>query len=371
MIILLLALLFSLGILFSVILPYFNRPYIIAVVHKDQSDTVSLHPTRLRAALSIAWEDFWEDRSPPMNLQLKHYTYEGDGPLQGEIVEQLEEDRVIAFIGDFTSRTTQELASIAHTMEVPHLSPIATDEMITIEYPWTFSPRTRLKHETQTIIEIIETQLQHQQIILLVTDTVGLMNRYDDFKEQALTRGLEIVLDIKIDGEREDFSTILEKIISLPSDVPMVSFILSRQTIHLYQQMKVQDLSHPKISSANVMSQELLHYLGEASEGVYSALVSFHLLAEEDEKSRDFSRDYITSLGTGSVDNTALSIYESLWVLLDVIEEVGIEAEKIKERLLTYRGRPLTGYISFDSSGLLKENNHLIILIENGRMVTP
>lgn len=348
------------------VLPSFNKPYTIAVVHISQAHTASLHPTRLRAALSLAWDDYWAERKPNQKIQLKHYTYEGDGPILSEIINALEEDRVIALIGDFTSSTTKELATIANHLRVPHLSPIATDETIIEEQPWTFSPRTRLKHESEAIIGIIQDELLCSNLILLATDIAGFMNRYQDFKERALGLGLEILLDIEIDSRMEDFGAIINEIQEIPSATPIVSFISSNQTVDFYQQLSIQGLGHPRISSAAVINQEIVGYLGEAGEGVYSAIVSFFLVAEEEKKSRDFSANYMEFLGTGRVDNTAISIYESLWALLEVIEEVGVDPEKIREGLLAYRGRPLTGYVSFDTSGLLAENNHLVAQIRDG-----
>lgn len=356
------------GLFIFLLLPYLNRPYTIAVVKKSQSETASLNPTRLKAALSLAWDDYWKNTSPQRPLQLEYYIYEGDGPLESEIKRDLQEDNIIAIIGDISSSATWELASIADTLEVPHLSPIATDEAIMRDYPWTFSPRTRLKHESQAIIEIIQEILECKSLILLYTDTSGFIFRYQDFKDRILELGLEILLEIEIHPQLEDFRPIIEKIEEFPPTVPLVTFLSSGHTIDLYQQIKIQDLTHPKISSSVVMTQEMVEYLGEAGEGVYSAIVSFYLYGEEEEKSRDFSTDYVNFLGTGRVDNTALSIYESLWVLLDVIEEIGVEAQKIREGLLTYRGRPLTGYVSFDSYGLLEENNHHIVQIEDGAL---
>lgn len=352
------------------ILPYLHRPYIIAVVNKSQSETASLNPTRLKAALSLSWDKYWEGSNPKRPLELRYYTYENDGPAQSRIEEQLKDDNVIAVIGDISSAATWELAAIAHYLEVVHLSPIATDEEIMIDHPWSFSPRTRLQHESEAIIAIIEEQLDCSGVIILYTDISGFLNRYQDFKERAIERGLSIFLDLEIDSQLEDFRPIIDKIQELPPTAPVVSFISSSHTIDLYQQMIIQNLPHPRISSAAVIDQEMVGYLGEAGEGVYSAIVSFHLLAEKEKKSSDFSANYIRLLGTGRVDNTALSIYESLWALLDVIEEVGVEPKKIREGLLAYQGKPLTGSISFDGFGLLEKNNHLVVQIEDGKLIT-
>lgn len=347
-----------------------HRPYVIAVVKKSQSETQSLNPTRLKAALSISWDDYWEEKGPRRNLELQYFTYNEEGPAHSTIEEELSEDRVIALIGDISSSTTQELAAIAHRMEIPHLSPIATDETIIEGHPWSFSPRTRLKHESQAIIEIIQNNLETHGLILLSTDMSGFKFRYNDFKERANRAGMDILLDLDIHTQQEDFSSIIEQIEKIPSHIPLVTFLSTSHTIDLYQQLKVMGLSHPKVSTAITMTQEIVPYLGEAGTGTYAPIISFYLEGEKDEKSSGFANTYGEILGTGRVDYSALSIYESLWVLLEVIEEVGQEPEKIRQGLLSYRGRPLVGYVSFNENGLLQENNHLVAQIRDGEIIS-
>lgn len=347
---------------------------IILFVIKDQSDTMSLNPTRLETAAQLALEQHTRDTGDTAAHPRHHFiSYTGDEAIGAELARDfiLENPDVVALVGDISSTGTRLLANVAQELEVPHLSFFATDESIFGLSEWSFSYRERVSHETDALLFLIEDHLVLERPLLIVNDLTNLVPRWREVGTALEESGIRVSGVVEVPRDSFDFTDDIERIVEDEFNADgVVSFLTADQTEHMLQQFTRAGVSMPVLLSGVVLDYENLVDFAGLDLDIYSFAFEHTLRLHEgnDELLTEFARRYQLSMGVRRVDSLGPWIFDGIMMLHECLDEHSTRVE-LRDALSRFDEERMVGNVRFDETGSLPERTFRLIRLEAGSIV--
>ncbi|MCB0333216.1 MAG: ABC transporter substrate-binding protein [Bdellovibrionales bacterium] len=134
---------------------------------------------------------------------------------------------------------------------------------------------------------------------------------------------------------------------------------------NLYRQLRQLGITTPVYAYHSPSDPEVLSGLGTLQDGV--KFVATPEVTSGSPSFEAFLDQYKTLYPEGpAIDFLLRSSYDAIMTLIQSIEAVGPDSEKVKNYLLAYQGEGAVGHISFDSNGDVENINFVLRQIKDG-----
>lgn len=348
-----------------------GREATIVIISRDQSDTASLNPSRLRITADLALRSYQAGPHRAVRISHKLITYSGDesnGVAQAE--QYLKKDRhVIALVGDIGSSGTRLVAELADRYKLPHLSFFATDDAIFEQYPWSFSYRSTLQQETAVLLDILLRHLSAQRLTVVKTSNASLNARLANLKSLMVGSGLEIVTEYEFGRDIHDFRSCIARHDWTGTDA-LLLFLSSAQTEHCLQQLNMGGITVPIVLSSISVPEAVLDELSSINLSMYSLMPSAQVRLDRltDERFVPFKSLYPVAMGNNRFDSLGLWAYDGFLLLHEFLQQAS-SPEQVRQALSALLGNRMVGNIRFNSSGILEDSTFTAVRLEGGSFV--
>lgn len=344
----------------------------IVIVTKDQEDTQSLNPTRINVAASLALEDYEKTRSP-VKIAHQIITYTGDEEegyrLAKEYIQN--DSSVVAIVGDFNSKGTEFMVSLAEEFEVPHLSFFATDEALFSDKPWSFSYRGRLIHEQEVMLELLTEHVPVSSIAVICSDVSNLKQRWEQLRTKLEGSDVVVHLSELVTSDERNFRLYMDWLVEEQDHYDaIVLFLAAGQIEHFIQQLLIAKIYKPIILSGVNLSPEGVTELQGLTIPMYSFSPRMFLKIgqKNDSDFQSFVDRYRVAMGYHRFDSLGIWVYDGLRLLHSLLQEEE-NPEQIRYLLEQYEGERMVRPISFDQDGKLRDSIFVPVQILRGQFV--
>jgi branched-chain amino acid transport system substrate-binding protein len=312
-------------------------------------------------------------RGRPLALVVKDD--EADSNRAIDVATELRDNRgVVAVIGHVNSAQTLAAAKIYNDERngVVAITPASTSPLIAEAGPWTFRVCPSELNHGATLARWIYGKLgRRRAAILYANDGYG-RGVHDSFIPAFVREGGEIVGDDPyLPALYEDDRALdpyLERAIRNRMDALVIAG-QSAEALKILRAARRLGYTGPVFASEAATD---LKDAGPIAEGVY--IPSAFVPDRHTTAAQQFVKAYIDRYRE-LPDSRGAMAYDAVYLLKQVIEEVGTDRRKIRDRLAAVgRGAPayegITGTIAFDENGDAVGKEVTIGVVENGRLVT-
>lgn len=271
----------------------------------------------------------------------------------------IEQDKVIALTGGYSSDVTLALASVADHRKTPLLITTGSADMITeIDWDYVFRINQPLSEYSKTLIEFLKEVLELKSVVILHDN--GLFGRSGaiEFSEQASELGWKIVLQESYEPGTLDFKPLLTKAkAAKPDAVYMISYV--NEAALLMKQSKELNIT-PKVfagAGAGFTLPAFLELAGSAAENVLSATLWTPQLPYPGAK--EYYNNYLRRFGS-ETDYHGAEAYASIHVIADALKRASeLTPQGVREALVRTNMMTAFGPVRFTSYGNKRQQNSL------------
>ncbi len=275
-------------------------------------------------------------------------------------VEKLiEQDKVIALTGGYSSDVTHAAALVAERRHVPFLITTGSADMITeMGWDYVFRLNQPLSEYSRTLIEFLQEVLQPRSVVIL-HDT-GLFGRSGaiEFSEQASEMGWKIVMQEGYQQGIADFKPLLAKAKAAKPDVVyMISYV--KEAALIMKQSRELNFT-PKVfagAGAGFTLPEFLELAGSAADNVVSATLWTPQVPYPGAK--EYYNNYLKRFGA-EPDYHGAEAYASVYVVADALKRAKeLTPQAVREALVKTNLMTAFGPVRFTSYGNKTQQNLL------------
>ncbi len=286
-------------------------------------------------------------------------------PSQGvnAIQKLISTDKVKVVYGAAASSVTLAMAPIAEKNKVILFSSISsTDDLINAgDYIFRNVPSNKVQGITAAKFLINDLKIKNIAI-LGENDDYGI-NLSQSFKKKVLELGANIVAEENYSSSDNDFRTQLNKIKEKNAEAIFVPGNYE-ETILIIKQMKELGMNIPTIGGDGSYSDLLIKNLKDKAEGFYCTVMG---LDENSDFFVKFKKIFIKKYNKKPNVYDAYA-YEAGNILLEAINNVGYDADKIKNYLYNTTFNSLTGKLKFDKNGEVNRDYNVVV-VKNGNFI--
>jgi branched-chain amino acid transport system substrate-binding protein len=275
-------------------------------------------------------------------------------------VEKLiEQDKVIALTGGYSSDVTLAVALVADRRQVPFLITTGSADMITeIGWDYVFRLNQPLSEYSKALIEYLHEVLKPKSVAILYENGMFGRSGAVEFSEQASELGWKIVLKEAYQPGTVDFKALLGKAKAAKPDVVyMISYV--NEAALLMKQSRELNLT-PKVfagAGAGFTLPEFPEIAGSASEKVLSA--SLWTPQVQYPGAKEYYNNYLKRFGA-ETDYHGAEAYASIHVLADAFKRSKeLTPQGTREALEKTNMMTAFGPVKFTAYGNKKQQNSL------------
>jgi branched-chain amino acid transport system substrate-binding protein len=275
-------------------------------------------------------------------------------------VEKLiEQDKVIALTGGYSSDVTLAVAAVADRRRVPFLITTGSADMITeMGLDYVFRLNQPLSEYSKTLIEFLQEVLKPKSVVILHDN--GLFGRSGaiEFSEQASELGWKIVMQEGFAPGTVDLKPLLGKAKAVKPDVVyMIAYV--NEAALLMKQSRELNFT-PKVfagAGAGFTLPEFLELAGSAAENVLSATLWTPQVPYPGAK--EYYNNYLKRFGA-EPDYHGAEAYASIQVVADALKRAKeLTPQGIREALVKTNMMTAFGPVRFTSYGNKRQQNTL------------
>ncbi|MEW6685380.1 MAG: penicillin-binding protein activator [Candidatus Edwardsbacteria bacterium] len=329
------------------------------------SEKYAMYGQAVKEGVEIALEEY---KAKGEELSLESIDTEGD-PIKALKATQklIEEEKVLAIVGDVVSMPTIAAAGVANSLGTPLISPTASEERISSIGPYIFQLQKNDEVEAEKIAEYAVKKLSISIFAILYSkDSAGEAMK-KAFEEKATKLGGKIVISESYEPGTTDFKTSILKIqekeplaLFVPCSPEEIAMIAPQLVLH---KLKVQILG-----PGSWHSEKTIQKGEEYIEGVIFAAPLPNKI--EKPEIQNFIDNYKKKFKK-EPSRMAAQGYDAMKILLQVMERGVDSRDKLKERLSkikVFSGISGNLYLSKEkTSG--EESNFAIFTIKNKQIV--
>ncbi len=276
------------------------------------------------------------------------------------VVERLiEQDKVIALTGGYSSDVTHAAALVAERRHVPFLITTGAADMITeMGWDYVFRLSQPLSEYSKTLIEFLQEVLKPKSVVILHDN--GLFGRSGaiEFSEQASEMGWKILIQEAYKPGTADFKSLLGGVKAANPDVVyMISYV--KEAALLLKQSRELNLT-PKAfagAGAGFTLPEFFELAGSAADKVVSATLWTPQVPYPGAK--EYYNNYLKRFGA-EPDYHGAEAYASVYVVADALKRAKeLTPQAIREALAKTNMMTAFGPVRFTSHGNKTQQNLL------------
>jgi branched-chain amino acid transport system substrate-binding protein len=302
--------------------------------------------------------DFYDDQSKP------------DQAVQG-VSKLVDQDRVIAVLGAYSSENTKAIINPVNTRHVPLLIPTATaDNVMDSKSPWVFRICAGARDYAAATIEFLKHNGAPKTMAIVYEKTNFGQANMQAMKEAARDAGIGVLAAEEYEARAPDYKAVLRRVKSKNPDVIyFCSYLLDATT--LMRQAQEVDLNPKYFTSAGTgfAAAEFPTSKGAGKNAEYTFSVSQWLPEAPWTGSREFDAAYFKRTNTHPQYH-AIQAYQTLLTAAQAINNAkSTDADKVRDALKNIDLKTSAfGRIKFDASG---QNQHVVLItqVQGGRYV--
>ncbi len=268
--------------------------------------------------------------------------------------------------GAIGSSIVMACAPIANEKKVVLFSAGATSPLIRNAGDYVFRNRLSGDVEVRAMADFAVNKLKIEKVAVIYVNTDYGAGNKDVFEKALAEHGGQTLLSEGFNQGESDFRSNIAKIKAVnPEAVYIIAH--SIETAHFLKQAVELGLNTRFLSTIGVKSPDLWRIAGDAGNGVIYTVQKFDPNASE--RSKAFTKKYREKYGE-EPDLFAALGYDAIYILADVIEERGYNAEAIKNGLYNLSNfHGVTGEISFDQYGDV-ESELIMEITKDGKFLS-
>lgn len=249
------------------------------------------------------------------------------------------------FLGDATSGVCLAIAPLANETQSLLMISIATSDDLSKAGPWVFRNCPPNQKQAEAAATFMKDKLKVTRVAVLAKANPYGANLAAKFREDAASRGLQIVMDEQYDASVRNLSTLLEKVRAAS---PEAVFIPGNyeETVLILRKAKELGIQVPFVGTDGAYSPKLIELAGPAAEGFYLTMLGF-------DASSPFYKQFETRYRArykADPDVFAAYGYEGAFAMFNVAT-VGGSLGKQREEFTNMNRPGLVGQIAFDVQG--------------------
>ena len=372
----------ALGLVFAILIAIFSsllvccrtneRRVTVLIISRDQSDTISLNPSRLSVTSEMALHAYNETSVKGVSIRHVFITYAGSDDNGVKAAEKyLETDKnVVALVGDIGSPTTRLVAEFADKYKLVHMSFFATEDAIFEDYLWSFSYRSTLQQEHDVLIDMLLNRLIARRLVLIKTNNQTINPRFVHFRNLLSKTDLAIQSEWLYERDVYDFRKDIAAVDWSNADA-LIVMLAADQTEHYMQQLQLAGIRLPVIMTTPSLQPEAFADMAPIMLEIYGLMPSaqFRLSESGDEQFNLFRNRYRTAMGNNRFDSGGFWAYDGFLLLHELLQEAQTPDE-LRIALQSYNGSRPVGRIRFNESGILQDTTFTPIRIVGGSYET-
>ena len=271
----------------------------------------------------------------------------------------IEEDKVTALTGGYSSEVTLAVALVAHRRKIPFLITTGSADIITeIGWDYVFRINQPVSEYTKALIEFLQDVLELKTVVVVYDK--GLFGRAGAvvFSEQASELGWKIAMQEGFEPQTVDFKPLLAKAKAAKPDVVyMIAYV--NEAALLIKQARELNFT-PKVfagAGAGFTLPEFAQLAGKAAENVLSTTLWTPQVPYPGAK--EYYKNYLQRFGTGP-DYHGAEAYASIQVIADSLKRAKeLTPQAVREALVNTNMMTAFGPVRFISYGNKTQQNML------------
>ena len=279
------------------------------------------------------------------------------------ITKLISADKVQVVLGSAASSVTLAMAPIAEKNKVILISSISTSDDLRKSGEYIFRNVPRNEIQGTTAARYLFATLGKKNVAILKKNDDYAINLAKGFQTEFQKLGGTILLDEAYEKDTRDFRGIVTKIKA--SDPQAVYIPGNYQEVALFLKQAYEGgLKTPFVGGDGSYSPELIKLAGNAAEGTCYTIMAVKHNDYYKQFNEAFKKKY-----QRDPDVYDAYAYEAASIILKAIKDVGYDATKIKDYLLSHSFESsLTGPLKFDQDGEV-DRQYGIVKVQNGKFV--
>jgi branched-chain amino acid transport system substrate-binding protein len=280
------------------------------------------------------------------------------------VAQKMADQGIKGIVGHLNSGTSIPASRIYAEAGIPQISPSATAVAYTAQgYATTFRVVANDAHQGAVLGESAVTRLGAKKAAVIDDRTAYGQGLADQVEKSIQAAGGAIVAREFTTDKSTDFTAILT---SIKSKAPDLIFFggMDTQAAPLIKQMRALGMTQILLVGDGSQSAEYIRIAGEAAEGTIGS--SPGLPIEQMPKGPDFVTKFTAKYG--QIQNYAPYAHDAAAVLMTAIQQANsTETETYLPTLKNIQYAGVTGVISFDSKGDIKNGAITLYQVKNGQ----
>ncbi len=284
------------------------------------------------------------------------------------------DDSIVAVVGHFNSTCSITGKDEYNRKKVLQITPASTNVLVCAGSPWTFRNLYRDDYQGTFLATYAKDVLGATKAAVLYDNDDYGKGLMESFTKKAKGIGLEVLEPIPYVRERtQDFKPLVEKIKGKGCDVLFISGIYQDGATITKAARDDLGLTMPILGGDGLDSPEFLKLAGKASEGVMITTPFLFEAAKDNPKAMDFLEKFKAKYGTEPAAWAVLT-YDALGMVIEAIEEVGPDRQKIRDHLAARTTKEkafegVTGPTWFDAEGDCFSKGAHVAVVKDGKFV--
>lgn len=296
-----------------------------------------------------------------------HLVYEDDKLSAKEGVAAINKlisaDKVQVILGSAASSVTLAMAPIAEKNHVILFSSISTSDDLRKSGEYIFRNVPRNEIQGITAANFLYEKLKVKSVVILKKNDEYATNLSTSFRNRFVQLGGKVLLDEAYRPSANDFKSIIVKIRTLS---PQAIYIPGnyQEVALLLKQAYEAGIKTIFIGGDGSYSPELTKIAGTAAEGSYYTIMS---VKKDTDYYKQFQNNFLKKYNQ-EPDVYDAYAYEAAQIIQQAIKNVGYDAPKLKDYLLSTQFESLTGKLKFDADGEV-DREYGIVKVKDGKFV--
>lgn len=251
-------------------------------------------------------------------------------PFSKNVVDLCYKEKVWALFGTIGGENSHILIRIALKAEIPIMNSADTDPTFTeTRIPWLFRVISDDRIQSYSLAKYVYEKLGHKRVAVLRYN--GRYGRVGtkEFREASRRMGNPLLIELKFVNGETDFTKRLEWINRLNPDAVLL-WGNAVECALIVKQMRSMGMTQTILGSDRLINPKFFEIAGDAAEGVIAA--NLWDPSQENEKLEAFRRLYRERWDAES-ETYAAHAYDGMTMLIEAIEEAGLNRAKIRDAL--------------------------------------
>jgi branched-chain amino acid transport system substrate-binding protein len=281
-----------------------------------------------------------------------------------QAAQKLVDANVAVVVGHFNSGTTIPASQVYETAGIPMIDPAATNPTITNRgFANTFMVISTDAQNAGNAGTYAVKTTKAKRIAIIDDRTAFGQGEADEFEKAVKAAGGTIVTREYTDNHAVDFSTQLTKIKATNADLIFFGG-LDTQAAAIAKKMKQLGMNAQLLGGGGVEDPEFIKLAGDASDGAMAWEYGRPLAQLPGGK--DFAQKFKAKFGEDILSYAPFG-YDATWAAIKAMQEAGSATPSVyRPKLKTISFEGVTGTISFDNTGALKNAASTLYQVKNG-----